>query len=151
MRSLALVLLAACGSSKSAPPAAQTYEVTAVGADTPVKLELTVPSAWKVDTSDRNGPVIEVPGAMHVGFGALMLPMDKSISLQYDDDAQLERLELSGGRLWISETSPDRVHARMFVPFEGGTLMGVAMLRDDERVPEIRAAFETIVIVSPAR
>ena len=165
IRGLLILIVAlgvACGSSKSAdraaaPAAKRTYKVTALGAYAPITVELAVPAKWTEGEADLAGPQFKIPGTdtMLLGLAALGLTGDtpaervaKAIKAQYGDAQDAVRTELSGGRVWVVQTEPV-VHARMFVPFADGVLMGVAILppRSADHLPAIRAAFDTLAIV----
>jgi hypothetical protein len=134
------------------------FTVTPVGADQPLAFEVAIPPSWQADTSS-GAPQFTIPGAETrlLTFAAVMpngdadARMAKAIDMQYDDDDGKpgnQRVELSGGRVWIVRHELEVIHARMFVPFEGGVLMGVAMVTPEAagHLPEIRTAFESITI-----
>lgn len=136
----------------------QTYSIAADGSDAPVKIKVAIPSSWTADTSDPEGPTFKIGGVevRRLTFAALSSlqgdaseRMAKAIKLQFGDEASAERSDLPDGRVWMSGTLGTNLHARMFVPYEGGVLMGIALLgkASADRLPEIRTAFETIAIV----
>lgn len=161
---LVALALAACGSSGSSGPSsaprARTYDLSVLGASEPVRVQVQLPATWKETPGDRGEPWFALPGV----DGALLTiaavspagtadeRMAKAIKLQYGDAAGATRADLPGGRVWIVEHEGSREHARMFVPYADGVVMGAAMLEDPDgtRVPAIRAVFDTITIVAPA-
>lgn len=165
MRTLLLALaLCACSSSKSkdepskspppskeaptAPAGPATYKVMALDGKAPLTVTMATPASWKVVT-DPDAPRFEVDGVLHMTFAALLLPMDTAIHMQFGDDSKAERADLSGGRVWMSETQDNGTfHVRLFVPFEGGTLMALAIVSAETPalVPEIRKTFETVTV-----
>lgn len=134
----------------------QTYLLTTTGSDTPVKVQAAIPSSWTVDTSTGDGPTFKVSGAdvKQLTFAAISLNGDngaritKAIKMQYDDTTGAERVELSGGRVWMSAPQGNNIHARIFVPSPDGVVMGFALVSSAsaDRLPEIRSAFETLAI-----
>ncbi|MBK9035440.1 MAG: hypothetical protein IPL61_29985 [Myxococcales bacterium] len=171
--------LIACGSSKQAEPGqagpaaapakgsatATPGKVTMskftlnVDGEPPVAVELAVPAGWKADTSAAapDGPSWTTPGARLLMLAAIApsggddeVRMRKAIRMQYDDGEGAERTELAGGRVWMVRTEGENLHARMFVPYERGVVMGVAMMAADAsaQLPAIRAAFETLTIAA---
>lgn len=137
----------------------RTLTVDVTGSDRPVTLAVAIPSSWK-DSGSPGNPMFSVPGVDGglVSLAALSPSGDtaerlaKAIRLQYEaaEAASARREELTGGRVWIEHRGDGgRVHARMFVPFDDGVVMGVAMLTDPDgtRLPAIRAVWETIAVV----
>lgn len=119
----------------------------------PISISLQVPAGWKANAADASTLAFDVPGlesgsrvslAAIVVKGAPAQAMSKAIDLQDLSDGQ--RSDLSGGRVWAQKMDGDMLHARIFVPFTGGVAMGVARLHDPGKLPEIRAAFETMVV-----
>lgn len=166
MRGLVILVLAlgvACGSSKSADRAAaasakRTYTLTALGGKAPITVELALPTTWIEREADPAGPEFKIPGVdtMLLGLAALSLDGDtpaarvaKAIKAQYGHAPAAVRTELSGDRVWMVDTDPV-VHARMFVPFADGVLMGVVILppRSADHLPAIKAAFDTLAVVA---
>lgn len=142
--------------SPAKAPVMQTFRVTPVGDTAALSVEMTVPSGWTVDTSSPDGPTFQIPGAeiRQLTINALTLGGDpearmaKAIRMQYDDGADARRSELPGGRVWMVRRENTVDHARMFVPYDGGVVMGVAILAhaSADRLPAIQQAFETIAI-----
>lgn len=135
----------------------QTYTIAGDGSDT-VKIQVAIPANWTVDTSDPETPTFQIKGAQvrQLAFAALTSlrgdaaeRMATAIKLQFGDGDGAERQDLPDGRVWMSGTKGTNLHARMFVPYEGGVLMGLALLGKDsgDKLPEIRSVFETIKIV----
>jgi hypothetical protein len=154
--------LVACGASGSAPTptptkdtAMRTYKLVPRNASSgtpPITVSFAMPGGWKENLSDAMTPVFEIPGlasGSRVSLTAITLTgspaqqMSKAIELQ--DLAGGQRTDLSGGRVWVQKND-GMLHARVFVPYAGGVVMGVAMLRDAGKLPEIRAAFETMTV-----
>ena len=152
--------LAACHSGDSAPGSTKdttmlTFKLAPRNAPSnkPVDVSLTVPGSWKQNASDALTPVFDIPGlasGSRVTVTALSLTgspaqqMAKAIDLQDLTDGQ--RTDLSGGRAWVQKKDGEMFHARVFVPYADGVVMGVAMLRDDSKLSEIRTAFETMTV-----
>lgn len=152
------------GSAAGAGPASGSGTVSAMRTytltndDGPVTVELAVPPSWTEDTamSTPDGPVWKVAGARHLALAAVApmgddeVRMRKAIRMQYgEDQSAAERADLDGGRVWMSRQEGDNLHARIFVPYPGGVVMGVAMLGPDGagRLADVRAAFETLRVV----
>lgn len=122
------------------------------GDDAPVSVELAVPTGWDL-TSTPDGPQWRFDGALNVLITAVSPRGDddaeriaRAAKAQYGDVADGERTELSGGRVWIERREGENVHARMFVPYAGGVVMGVAILGEGGagKLAEVKQAFETI-------
>jgi hypothetical protein len=122
------------------------------GDDAPVTVELAVPAGWKL-TPTADGPQWGFDGALMLLLTAVSprgdddaARVDRAIQNQYREVAPGERTDLSGGRAWVQRKDGDNVHARMFVPYAGGVVMGVAVLDAGgaKRLSEVKAAFETI-------
>ena len=173
---LVVALLLGCGCPKSSPSAAGSSEAPTGGAtsasepamtrfilnvdgEPPVTVALAVPAGWKPDTSSAapDGPSWNAPGSRLLMLAAVSpggddaeVRMRKAIRMQYGDADGAERVELGGGRVWVVRTEGDNLHARMFVPYAHGVVMGVAMMAADARarLPDIRAAFETLTIAA---
>lgn len=135
----------------------QTYTIAGDGSET-VKIQVEIPASWTVDTSDPETPEFKINGAQvrHMAFSALTSlrgdakeQLATAIELQFGDGAGAEREDLPDGRVWMSGTAGTNLHARMFVPYEGGVLMAIALLAKGSggKLPEIRSVFETIKIV----
>jgi hypothetical protein len=165
---VAIVSAVACNSSKksesgagaagqTAASAVQTYTIAGDGSDK-VKIEVAIPSSWKADTSDPDAPTFKISGAQvrQLTFvtltslqGDAKEQLATAIRMQFGDAAGAERQDLPDGRVWMSEDEGRSIHARMFVPYDGGVLMGYALLAKDSAgtLPEIRKVFETIKVV----
>lgn len=148
----------AAADSPAKAPAMSKYSVMPVGETTPISVEVAIPSGWTVDSSSPDGPTFQIPGAevRQLTINALALGGDaearmaKAIRMQYDDAAGAERSELSGGRVWMVRRENVVDHARMFVPYDGGVVMGVAIVThaSADRLPAIKQAFETIAVAA---
>jgi hypothetical protein len=122
----------------------------------PVAVSLSIPSGW---TDGRDAGTFTVPGlggGSRISLAALSLSGDTAERVNAAIDAQFEegkaeRTDLGGGRAWVQQTESARVHARVFVPYDGGVVMGAAILRGDaaDRLPEIRGVFETLRPAAP--
>ncbi|MBI4955375.1 MAG: hypothetical protein HY908_25355 [Myxococcales bacterium] len=155
--------LACCSSRGSdaaatAVPTLRQYRIAPPGG-APVTIEVAIPPGWTEEPGSPGEPRFGISdaNARLLTFAALELlgdaaaRMKKAIAAQYGAEAgALERRDLPGGRVWIVAREAENLHARLFVPFEGGVLMGVAILarEAESRLPEIRAAFESIAIVA---
>jgi hypothetical protein len=155
---VALVFVIACNSksSSSSSGAAAPSKLTLVeqGNETnKVNVEMAVPAGWQPDSSH--------PASWKID-GAFMLELvvidpggkdnasrlDHAIRMQFDKDAKVTRNDYPDGRAWIWETQPNgNLHARMFVPYAGGVVMGVAILTDKTKLDGVKAAFETLKVV----
>lgn len=135
----------------------KTYTIAGDGSDK-VKIEVAIPSSWTADTSDPDSPKFKISGAQVrlLGFGALTSlrgdakeQMATAIKLQFGDGANAERQDMPDGRVWMSEDEGRSIHARIFVPYEGGVVMGFVMLAKDSAgtLPEIRKVFESLKVV----
>ena len=120
------MLVLACGASIASTP------LLAQEVDNPVARCL---AAWGAHPFGKN-PAYRTMAASVKVFGIGENPADT------------ERTELSGGRVWIARQEGENLHARMFVPYPGGVVMGVAILGAEGAgaLPEVRAAFETLAI-----
>ncbi len=169
--------LAGCGSSKSSPPAegsaagpaasapasrpGKTSSMTKftlnVDGEPPVAVEFAVPAGWSADPSmpdpawKRAGARLLSVVAVAPSGGDDEVRVRKAIRMQYDEVGADERTDLPDGRVWIAHQDGENLHARMFVPYPGGVVMGVAILGPDGAgaLPEVRAAFETLRVVGP--
>lgn len=135
----------------------KTYTIAGDGSDT-VKIQVAIPASWTADTSDPETPRFKISGAQvrDLAFatktslrGDAKEQMATAIKHQFGDGAGTEREDLPDGRVWMSGTLGTNLHARMFVPYEGGVLMAIALLAKDSggKLPEIRSVFETIKVV----
>lgn len=134
----------------------QTYKVLPAAAKDPITVEADIPSDWTVSNPSGNGPEIKVPGVDRgmISIAALSLsgtPEDRmktAISAQYDDAAGAQRTDMPDGRVWMQRVEGTRLHARLFIPYGDGIVMGVAMIPQAaaEQLPAIRKVFETIKV-----
>lgn len=124
------------------------------GDDAPVDVELTVPAHWELRPT-ADGPQWRFEGALLCTVTAISPRGDddaarvaRAITMQYDDDAEADRVALSNGRVWVARPDGDNLHARMFVPYPGGVVMGVVILEGSAaaQLPAVKAAFETLAI-----
>jgi hypothetical protein len=116
-----------------------------------VTVELTVPGNWQ--SAGDNPPSWKMDGARSLSLTAIgpsgsddAARVQKAIKLQYDDLTGATRNDYPDGRVWIAQKDGAMVHARMFVPYPTGVVMGIAMLSDESKVDSAKAAFETLKI-----
>jgi hypothetical protein len=154
---IAVVLVAACGSERpaTAPETRMsTFQLKPMGKAPSVEVSMAVPPTW---TADPDGRSFTVPGLEggHVALAVLDLKGDASqqmqsaIELQYGEGAtDAQRTELSNGRVWMERKEVRMVHARVFVPYDRGVVMAVALIPHAaaQRLPEIRQVFETLAV-----
>jgi len=127
------------------------FALSVVGEDSKVNVELAVPAGWSSAAADP--PSWKMDGARMLSLAAVSpggsdnaSRVEKAIKMQYDDLGGAARAEYPDGRVWIAHPEGANVHARMFVPYAGGVVMGVAMLSDASKVDGVKAAFETLKI-----
>ena len=127
------------------------FALTVVGEDHKVNVELAVPGGWSTDAADP--PSWKLDGARLLSLAAVSpggrddaSRVAAAIKMQYADLAGAVRADYPDGRVWIAHPEGANVHARMFVPYAGGVVMGVAMLSDASKVDGVKAAFETLKI-----
>jgi hypothetical protein len=135
-----------------------TYHLSNTGSDLPVTVEIAIPPAWTADPiATPDAPMWKLAGARLLSLVAISPRGDddatrvgKAIKMQYDDLTGAERVDLPDGRVWISARDGENQHARLFVPFADGVVMGVAILEVESagQLPAIRAVFDTIKIVA---
>lgn len=138
-------------------PSMTKYQVSVVGEDKPITVEMATPAGWTADVSDVGAPTFGIPNTdvRRMSIAALSLQgdadqrMKTAIGLQWEDTSKLERLDAAGGRIWMVDRGESSIHARMFVPFERGVVMGVAFVKPEGagKLNEILKAFETIAVV----
>lgn len=125
-----------------------------VDGEPPVAVTLAVPGGWSPDGSMAD-PAWKREGALMLSLVAVSPSGDddaarvaRAIKMQYDAVGADERTDLPDGRVWIAHREGENLHARMFVPYPGGVVMGVAILGAEGAgaLPEVRAAFETLTI-----
>lgn len=157
---LALVAACGCGRSSPAPEVKVSKFQLDTGAGAPrVGVAMAVPPAWHVDPEGPEFVVPGVDGGM-ISLAALDLKgtdverMTVAIAMQFGEGeraADEQRRELPGGRVWIERKELRMVHARIFVPYPRGVVMGVALVPHAAaaRVDEIRKVFETLTIDGP--
>ena len=154
---LVFLVAIACGSKSSG--GVRTFKLSVVGEDTPVAVQLAVPSSWSEDTTSTQAePRWTMAGARLLSLAAISprgddaaTRMSKAIKMQYGDAAGVERVDLPEGRVWMVQHEGENIHARMFVPFDRGVVMGVAILAQDGagQLPVIKQAFDTLKTVAP--
>ena len=162
---VAVLGVVACNSKKSEPGpntessggAMKTYTLNVTGGDAPVKISADVPSSWSADTSDPDQVTFKVSGAEKTDVAFLAIApgrdpakrLDKAIEMQFGGTPEAKREDLSDGRVWMSGPLGENTHARIFVPFDGGVVMGVVTQPKEsaDRIPEVRKVFETIKVV----
>lgn len=129
-----------------------------VDGEPPVAVEFAVPGGWSPDSSAQD-PSWRRDGALMLSVVAVSpsgsdndVRMRKAIRMQYGETVSAEeRTDLPDGRVWIARQDGENLHARMFVPYDNGVVMGVAILGPDgtSALPEVRAAFDTLRVVGP--
>lgn len=126
-----------------------------VDGEPPVTVEFAVPAGWSPDTSGSD-PAWQRAGALLLSVVAVSpsgddeVRMRKAIRMQYGEVADGERTDLGDGRVWIARQEGENLHARMFVPYAGGVVMGVAILGPDGAgaLSEVRAAYDTLRVAA---
>lgn len=166
----ALVFAISCNSKKSAPETSgagssattttaassgkagmSKFTVTEAGDDSnKVNVEFAVPSSWQTDSAGP-APSWKMDGARMLSLATISprgsdnaARVDKAIKQQ--DLADGTRNDYPDGRVFVSKPDGANIHARMFVPYAGGVLMGIAVLSDKSKLDGVKAAFETIKI-----
>jgi hypothetical protein len=116
-----------------------------------VTVELTVPGNWQ--SAGDNPPSWKMDGARMLSLAVVdpggndnAARVQDTIKMQYDDLTGATRNDYPDGRVWIAQKEGAMVHARMFVPYAKGVVMGIAMLSDASKVDGAKAAFETLKI-----
>ena len=155
-------MLSACGPSGSGEATPHTYDILISNFATPprVQVSVDVPASWSETIGNDGTPQYKAPGISGLSLGVTAILVDqpdaaarieKAIGFQYGNDANLVRETLPDGRVWTMSTDPRSTHARLFVPMDGGVVMGVAWIdkATDEKLAEVRSVFETIKIVAP--
>jgi hypothetical protein len=135
-----------------------TYHLSNTGGDAPVTVELAIPDSWKEDPalSAPDSPVFKLAGAKSLSLVAISPSASDDearlakITRRFDEESDAERANLPNGRVWMTRRDGNNVAARLFVPFPGGLVMAVAVVGADQaaRLPEIRAVFESLTIIS---
>lgn len=139
-----------------------TYDIPlyATAPEPKVKVSIHLPSSWKAEIGEKGEPKFSTSGIAGPVFGLVAIPTDEgepaariaqAFKWQYEDGAGSRREQKPDGRLWASRIEGVLTHARMFVPVQGGVVMGVAMLRDvtESQLAEVKATFETLQAVTP--
>jgi hypothetical protein len=144
------------GPARAVAKGMRKYNITPIGDTAPISIEVAIPSDWIEDASSPEGPEFQIPGVevRVLTINALLIRGDaearmaKAIRMQYADGADAERRDLSGGRVWMVRREKVVDHARMFVPYDEGVVMGVAILThaSADRLPAIQQAFDTITV-----
>lgn len=155
-------MISACGPSVAQDATTQTYDILISNFATPprVQVSVDVPTSWGETIGNDGTPQYKAPGISGLSLGVTAILVDqpdaaarieKAIEFQYGKDVNLIRETLPDGRVWAASTDPRSTHARLFVPMDGGVVMGVAWIdkATDEKLAEVRAVFETIKIVAP--
>jgi len=154
----AMEFVAACKSDGQSA-STQTFTLASTGADLTVKVTASIPSSWTVektpDTINFNVPGIDtiLPSVSIVSISPHARSeaerLAKVIGYQFVATPNAKREDLPDGRVWMSDVNDRNVHARMFIPYEGGVVMGIAMCMKDaeKKLPEIRKVLETIKVV----
>lgn len=117
-----------------------------------VTVEFAVPASWSPSTSGPQ-PSWKTEGAsmlqlvtVDAGGKDNATRIANAAKMQFENDPPPTRTEYPDGRVWMTQPDGNRIHARMFVPYPGGVVMGFAMLTDKSKLDGVKAAFETIKI-----
>jgi hypothetical protein len=143
------------------PAAMRTYEIllSTVASMPKAKVSIELPPSWKDEVGPDGAPTFSSPSLAGLTFGVFAVPTEEgepaariaqAFKWQYEDGTGVTREQKPDGRLWTSRVEGKITHARMFVPVEGGVVMGVAMLRNltDVQLAEVKATFETLKVVA---
>ena len=152
----AFAVIACSGKSSSQDIAMRTFKLVPANnaSSAPIDVTMALPGGWKesAEPSFVQFDVPEVPSGSLVSLSMIELtrtPAEQlrtAIELQGLTDGQ--RTDLSGGRVWIQKATGPMVHGRVFVPYAGGVVMGVAMLPTPDQLPEIRKVFESLTLAA---
>ena len=139
----------------------RTYEISlsAVVPKPKAKISIQLPPSWKDEVRTDGAPNFSSSSLAGLTFGLFAIPTEEgepaariaqAFKWQYEDGTGVTREPKPDGRLWASRVEGAITHARMFVPVEGGVVMGVAMLRNltETQLAEVKATFETIQVVA---
>jgi hypothetical protein len=163
MLAVAVAGAVACNSKNSESVAktedgagAKTFTVTVVGGAGSVKVSAAIPSTWTTDVSDPDMPTFKIRNLERsdLAIVANSIGRDparrvaKAIDMQFGSIPDAKREDLPDGRVWMVGTLGENAVARLYVPFDGGVVMGGATIPKGagDRLPEIRKVFETITI-----
>lgn len=157
-----VVAVGACAkaSDTGAPGKAEmhTFKVLPAAATAPLTVEAAIPAGWSIPDPASTSPELKVPGVDRglISIAALSLSgtpeerMAAAIKAQYEDGAGVERTDLPDGRRWLQRVEGSRLHARLFIPYGDGVVMGVALIPQAaaDQLPAIRKVFETIKVTA---
>ncbi len=156
MRWLLVMALLVFGCHSGSKSSAGPTKVTLTDVSDPtnkVDVQLDVPASWTRDESSRDVSW-KMDGAWMLSLVTIdpggkdtATRLEKAMKMQYEDLTKVKRQDYPDGRVWIAETNGTKVHARMFIPYPKGVVMGVAMLTDASKLDGVKAAFETLKIV----
>jgi hypothetical protein len=115
-----------------------------------VTVELAVPGSWSAGPDPASW---KMDGALTLSLVTVSprgsddaTRVGKAIKMNFADLGTAARTDYPDGRVWITQPQGANVHARMFVPYAGGVVMGIAMLSDASKVADVKAVFETLKI-----
>lgn len=133
-----------------------TFTLSVSGAPIEVTVQFSPPASWATHAlfSRPGKPAWKLEGARMLSLVAIdtrgdddAARVEAGIAQQFSDLSTVERTELPGGRVWTVRKEDDGgVHARLFVPFAQGVVMGVAQLDGTDALAGVKAAFETITL-----
>ena len=117
-----------------------------------VTVEFAVPASWSPSSSGPQ-PSWKADGAAMLQLVVANAGGDDNATrianvakMQFEDQPAPTRTDYPDGRVWMTQPDGNRIHARMFVPYAGGVVMGFAMLTDKSKLDGVKAAFETLKI-----
>lgn len=130
------------------------FALTELGDDNnKVTVELAVPSSWQPGDADAHNPSWKMDGARNLALATVgprgsdaAARVEEAIKMNFDDPATATRNTYPDGRVWVTEPDGANLHARMFVPYAGGVVMGIALLSDKSKVDSVKAVYETLKI-----
>ncbi len=117
-----------------------------------VTVEFAVPASWSKDPSGpqpswkTDGAVTLTLVTVDAGGSNDAERIAHAAKMQFEDQPAPTRTEYPDGRVFMTQPDGNRTHARMFVPYPGGVVMGFAMLTDKSKLDGVKAAFETIKV-----
>jgi hypothetical protein len=159
---LLLALLAACGASAPADPAASsphTYTIAYfLKPDLPrVSVSADIPGTWTEKLEFDGAPAFSVPGnsgffppsitALGIDLPDTAARMEKAMELQYGAGTPgVTRTVLDDGRIWAIRSEETIIHARMFIPAPHGVVMAVAFVKPTEAalLANIEEVYQTV-------
>ena len=159
---LMAALLAACGASAPADPAAASLHTYTIGyflkPDAPrVTVTAQIPGTWTEKLESDGAPSFSVPGktgffpptiaALGIDLPDTAARMEKAMELQYGAGTPgVTRTVLPDGRIWAVRSEETVIHARMFIPAPHGVVMAVAFVKPTEAalLANIEEVYQTV-------